>query len=214
MVKGFEWTDEIQHGFTITSSTFWSFYYTAAGLHASHVIAGAIIMVFVAKDAAQEPGAPPRRADRHLLALRRHRLDLPLPAPLHREVGAPWPNTHTPKPHHHPNYIRIWAILLALLVVSVAGPMLGVKWLTLLTAFGIAIVKAYLVAKNFMHVNIEQRFVAYVLLTVLVFMLLFFAARLARRDEEGGPRLGEALLEDRAGGRGRRRARGRPLARR
>jgi heme/copper-type cytochrome/quinol oxidase subunit 3 len=52
-VKGFEWTFEIQHGFTITSSTFWSFYYVAAGLHASHVVAGAIIMMFVAKDAAQ-----------------------------------------------------------------------------------------------------------------------------------------------------------------
>jgi caa(3)-type oxidase subunit IV len=78
--------------------------------------------------------------------------------------------------HSHPNYIRIWAILLLLLVVSVAGPMLGVKWVTLVTAFGIAVVKAYLVAKNFMHVNIEKRFVVYALLTVLVFMLLFFSA--------------------------------------
>lgn len=53
VVKGFEWTFEIQHGFTITSSTFWSFYYAAAGLHASHVVAGAIIMLFVARDAAR-----------------------------------------------------------------------------------------------------------------------------------------------------------------
>jgi heme/copper-type cytochrome/quinol oxidase subunit 3 len=53
VVKTFEWTDEITHGFTITSSTFWSFYYTAAGIHASHVIAGAILMAFVAKDARQ-----------------------------------------------------------------------------------------------------------------------------------------------------------------
>jgi heme/copper-type cytochrome/quinol oxidase subunit 3 len=53
VVKGFEWTFEIQHGYTITSSTFWSFYYAAAGLHASHVVAGAIIMLFVAKDAAR-----------------------------------------------------------------------------------------------------------------------------------------------------------------
>jgi heme/copper-type cytochrome/quinol oxidase subunit 3 len=50
-VKAFEWTDEILHGFTITSSTFWSFYYTAAGIHAAHVLAGAIIMVFVASTA-------------------------------------------------------------------------------------------------------------------------------------------------------------------
>ena len=52
IVKSFEWTNEIHHGFTITSSTFWSFYYTAAGLHAWHVLAGAIIMMFVASAAA------------------------------------------------------------------------------------------------------------------------------------------------------------------
>jgi heme/copper-type cytochrome/quinol oxidase subunit 3 len=51
IVKAFEWTTEITHGYTITSSTFWSFYYTAAGLHALHVIAGAIIMLFVAQTA-------------------------------------------------------------------------------------------------------------------------------------------------------------------
>jgi heme/copper-type cytochrome/quinol oxidase subunit 3 len=53
IVKAFEWTEEITHGFTITSSTFWSFYYTAAGIHALHVIAGAIIMAIVARDAAK-----------------------------------------------------------------------------------------------------------------------------------------------------------------
>jgi len=52
-VKAAEWTMEINHGYTITSDTFWSFYYTAAGLHAMHVIAGVIIMGFVAKDAAK-----------------------------------------------------------------------------------------------------------------------------------------------------------------
>ncbi|MGH7338970.1 MAG: cytochrome c oxidase subunit 3 [Candidatus Rokuibacteriota bacterium] len=48
VVKAFEWTDEITHGFTITSNTFWSFYYTAAGIHAAHVLAGVVIMGFVA----------------------------------------------------------------------------------------------------------------------------------------------------------------------
>ena len=43
-IKAFEWTYEIGQGYTITSSTFWSFYYTAAGIHALHVIAGAFIM--------------------------------------------------------------------------------------------------------------------------------------------------------------------------
>jgi len=77
--------------------------------------------------------------------------------------------------HHEVNYVRVWQILVVLLVISVAGPFLGIKIVTLLTAFGIAIVKAYLVAKNFMHLNIEPRYAVYLLLTVLVFMLLFFA---------------------------------------
>jgi caa(3)-type oxidase subunit IV len=76
---------------------------------------------------------------------------------------------------HEVNYVKIWAILLALLVVSIAGPFLGIKIVTLITAFGIAIVKAYLVAKNFMHLNIEPRYAVYLLTTMLVFMLLFFA---------------------------------------
>ena len=50
-IKSYEWYGEIMAGYTITANTFWSFYYTAAGLHALHVIAGAIIMGVVAFDA-------------------------------------------------------------------------------------------------------------------------------------------------------------------
>ncbi len=82
---------------------------------------------------------------------------------------------HKEHAEHEVNYVKIWAILLVLLAVSIAGPTLGIKVVTLLTAFGIAIVKAYLVAKNFMHLNIEPRYAVYLLCTVLVFMLLFFA---------------------------------------
>ena len=76
---------------------------------------------------------------------------------------------------HHPNYLKIWAILVVLLAVSVAGPMLGIKLVTLTTAFGIAVVKAYLVATNFMHITAAKRFVPYLLVTCLLFMLMFFA---------------------------------------
>ncbi len=51
IVKGAEWTHEIHEGYTIGSNAFWSFYYTAAGLHALHVIAGMIIMLFIIADA-------------------------------------------------------------------------------------------------------------------------------------------------------------------
>ena len=53
VVKGLEWTMEISHGYTITANTFWSFYYTAAGLHATHVLAGIVIMAIVARKAAR-----------------------------------------------------------------------------------------------------------------------------------------------------------------
>jgi caa(3)-type oxidase subunit IV len=76
---------------------------------------------------------------------------------------------------HETNYVKIWGILLVLLAVSIAGPTLEIKAVTLITAFGIALVKAYLVAKNFMHLNVEPRFAVYLLCTVLVFMLLLFA---------------------------------------
>jgi heme/copper-type cytochrome/quinol oxidase subunit 3 len=53
VIKGFEWTYEIQHGYTISSNGFWAFYYTAAGIHGCHVIVGMVIMGFVAYDASR-----------------------------------------------------------------------------------------------------------------------------------------------------------------
>lgn len=50
VIKTFEWSTEIAAGYTITSAPFWSFYYTAAGIHALHVIAGAIIMAIISLD--------------------------------------------------------------------------------------------------------------------------------------------------------------------
>ena len=76
---------------------------------------------------------------------------------------------------HHVDYKKIYLTLLVLLVISVVGPFFGIVWVTLITAFGIACVKAYMVAKNFMHINIAKRYVVYLVTTCLVFMLLFFA---------------------------------------
>ena len=53
--------------------------------------------------------------------------------------------------------------------------MIGIRVVTLITAFGIAIVKAYMVVKNFMHIDIAEKYVAYFIVTALVFMFLFFA---------------------------------------
>jgi len=50
-VKSVEWHGEITAGYTLTTDGFWSFYYTAAGLHAFHVIAGMVLMGWVAMSA-------------------------------------------------------------------------------------------------------------------------------------------------------------------
>lgn len=76
---------------------------------------------------------------------------------------------------HHTNYVKVWAFLVVLLAISVAGPELEILWVTLVTAFGIAVVKAYIVAKKFMHLSDAPKFVTYVMVTCLVFMLLFIA---------------------------------------
>jgi caa(3)-type oxidase subunit IV len=85
-------------------------------------------------------------------------------------VGAHGEN-HSPK-----HYIKIWAVLCVLLVLSVLGPMAEIFWLTMITAFGIAFVKAFLVIKHFMHLGDERPIVHYMLITAIVFIMMFFAA--------------------------------------
>jgi caa(3)-type oxidase subunit IV len=75
----------------------------------------------------------------------------------------------------HPNYVKIWAILVVLLIVSVVGSMSHVREVVLLAAFGVALVKALLVAKNFMHINVEKRWVPYLLIVCLLFIAILFA---------------------------------------
>ena len=84
-------------------------------------------------------------------------------------------HAHAAAPHHDDtSYVAIWGVLCALLAVSVIGPMVGIRLLTLITAFGIAIVKAYIVCSYFMHLNIEKKWVGYILGFMLALMLVFF----------------------------------------
>ena len=76
--------------------------------------------------------------------------------------------------HAHPNYIKIWYWLLVLLAVSIAGPMLEIPALTIITAFGIATVKAYLVAANFMHLKFEKKIIWFLLILSLCLLGVFF----------------------------------------
>jgi caa(3)-type oxidase subunit IV len=93
--------------------------------------------------------------------------------------AVPAAGTHSPgKPdeHAHPSYVRIWLILLGLLAVSVTGPMIGIRAVTLVTAFGIAIVKAFMVCRYFMHMNLERRYITYLVGSMLVLMFLMVGA--------------------------------------
>jgi heme/copper-type cytochrome/quinol oxidase subunit 3 len=47
VIKGVEWGNEIAHGYTLTTNLFWSFYYTATGLHTFHVVVGLLIIAIV-----------------------------------------------------------------------------------------------------------------------------------------------------------------------
>lgn len=80
---------------------------------------------------------------------------------------------------HHVNYFAIYVALIVLFLISVAGPEVGERtgwrWLTLITAFGIAIVKAQLVINNFMHLKWEKRIMKWLLTTSLILMALFLA---------------------------------------
>ena len=78
--------------------------------------------------------------------------------------------------HGLKHYVKVWAILVVLLSISVIGPTFEIKIVTMVTAFGIAVVKALMVIRNFMHLPLERRFVTYIVSTCLVFMLLLYAA--------------------------------------
>ena len=86
-------------------------------------------------------------------------------------------NAHEQAATHpvHRNYVKIWSILVVLLVISVAGPFLNIRVVTLITAFGVALVKAYMVAKNFMHLDVEKPIIHWLLAVILVLMVLLFS---------------------------------------
>lgn len=86
---------------------------------------------------------------------------------------------HADHGDHTAHYVKIYYALLVLLVISVVGPFIGdatgIKAITLLTAFGIALVKAFLVCKHFMHIHLDKKYVTYLLVTAVAFVGLFYA---------------------------------------
>ena len=79
--------------------------------------------------------------------------------------------------HAHPDYWKIYKWLVLLFVISYLGPELfpEQKSIVLLTAFGIAVVKALMVVSEFMHLNVEKPVIWYLMLTCLILLFVFFA---------------------------------------
>jgi caa(3)-type oxidase subunit IV len=95
----------------------------------------------------------------------------------HASHAAPGHHDHHEEHIHETSYyLKVYGALLVLFAISVLGPVVGIWWLTLITAFGIAAVKASLVVKFFMHLDVEQRFIHYFLVTSVLLMFLFFFA--------------------------------------
>ena len=104
---------------------------------------------------------------------------------------------------HHTNYVKIWAILLVLLIISVIGPELEIRVVTLIRAFGIAIVKAWMVANYFMHLNIERKWVAYILVVMMAFMAVMvggIAPDVLKHDGQNWEKLYEEPAAGASGG--------------
>jgi caa(3)-type oxidase subunit IV len=76
--------------------------------------------------------------------------------------------------HGYGYYVKIWAILMVLLIISIIGPTLEILVVTLITAFGVALVKALMVAAYFMHLNIEKKYIWLLLIGALLFLAALY----------------------------------------
>ncbi|NNF53716.1 MAG: cytochrome C oxidase subunit IV family protein [Acidimicrobiales bacterium] len=82
---------------------------------------------------------------------------------------------HSSEHHGDGHYVKIYLILLGLLIVSILGPELEIQIVTLITAFGVAVIKANLVVSHFMHLNVEKPIIKWILGASVVLMALMWA---------------------------------------
>ncbi len=75
----------------------------------------------------------------------------------------------------HVNYVAIWKILVAALVVSLLLAHWKMPRLAAALIFSVAIAKAALVAAYYMHLKFEPRFVVLAVISGLLCLLILFA---------------------------------------
>lgn len=74
--------------------------------------------------------------------------------------------------HAHPNYVAVWTLLVVLLIIGVAVGFVKNPVLGAVMVFGVASVKALLVAANFMHLKFEPLLVRVILLCGVACVLI------------------------------------------
>lgn len=77
---------------------------------------------------------------------------------------------------HSRRYLIIWVWLLALVVVSVAAASILPKLQALVLIFAVAIIKALLVARNYMHLKNERVIIYAIVLIPLTFVIILLFA--------------------------------------
>ena len=77
---------------------------------------------------------------------------------------------------HSRHYLMIWIGLLALVLVSVAAASILPKVQALVLIFAVAIVKALLVVRNYMHLKNERAIIYALVLVPLAFVIILFFA--------------------------------------
>jgi cytochrome c oxidase subunit 4 len=79
--------------------------------------------------------------------------------------------------HARPNYVAVWAWLVFLLVISLAAVYLPFsQTATVAIIFVVAVVKAFLVVVNFMHLKFEERLVRLIAIIPVVFFIIMTVA--------------------------------------
>ena len=77
---------------------------------------------------------------------------------------------------HTRHYLMIWIWLLALVVISVAAAAFLPKVQAMVLIFAVAIVKALLVARNYMHLKNERAITYAIVLIPLAFIIILLFA--------------------------------------
>lgn len=78
--------------------------------------------------------------------------------------------------HGHPNYLMVFIALTVLMIASVFVDKMGLTGATgSIVVYGIAVIKAYLVIANFMHLKYEPKLVdMFPYLSIACMVVLFF----------------------------------------